>query len=82
MSSIIVSHPTKNIAAQVNVPTSKSITNRMLILQKVLDSNIQLQHISDADDSVIMQQALMHTQGIVNIKNAGTYVGNPAKKLM
>ena len=72
MSSIIVSHPTKNIAALVNVPTSKSITNRMLILQKVLDSNIQLQHISDADDSVIMQQALKQTQGTVNLKNAGT----------
>ena len=72
MSSIIVSHPTKNIAAQVNVPTSKSITNRMLILQKVLDCNIQLQHISDADDSVIMQQAVRQTQGTVNIKNAGT----------
>jgi 3-phosphoshikimate 1-carboxyvinyltransferase len=72
MSSIIVSHPTKNILAQVSVPTSKSITNRMLILQKVLGNTIKLENISEADDSLIMQQALMQTQGTVYIKNAGT----------
>lgn len=56
----------------VDVPSSKSICNRLLVLQKLIGQSLTLTHLSDADDSQIMQQALQQTLGTVNVKNAGT----------
>jgi 3-phosphoshikimate 1-carboxyvinyltransferase len=72
MKSLRVTHPTKKVHATIQLPSSKSITNRALILHALFPSKIVLSHISDADDSVLMRDALQTKNSIVNIKNAGT----------
>jgi 3-phosphoshikimate 1-carboxyvinyltransferase len=67
-----LSHPTRIINGTINLPSSKSISNRALILKYVLGADIELQNLSTADDTIIMQQALQQGNGIINVKNAGT----------
>jgi len=72
MSNLRITHPTKHLTGNITLPASKSICNRLLVLQKVLGLNTQMQNISTADDSVIMQYALQQNTGTVDVKNAGT----------
>jgi 3-phosphoshikimate 1-carboxyvinyltransferase len=72
MKSLRVTHPTKKVHVTIHLPSSKSITNRALVLQALFPSNIILQNVSDADDSVLMRHALQTKEQEINIKNAGT----------
>ena len=72
MSNLRIKHPTKQLIGNITLPASKSICNRVMVLNKVLSSNTVIQNISTADDCVIMQHALQQTQGSVDVKNAGT----------
>ena len=63
MSNLRIKHPTKQLTGNITLPASKSICNRVLVLNKVLYSNTVIQNISTADDCVIMQHALQQTQG-------------------
>lgn len=58
----------------VDLPTSKSICNRLLVLQYLMNNSFELERISSADDSQIMQSILSQKelQGELNVKNAGT----------
>jgi len=58
----------------VDLPTSKSMCNRLLVLQYLMDFSFELKGISDADDSQIMQSILSQKEltGELNVKNAGT----------
>jgi 3-phosphoshikimate 1-carboxyvinyltransferase len=67
-----LSHPTQHINGTILLPSSKSISNRVLILKQIVDSGIELLNLSDADDTVLMQLALSKKHGTVNLKNAGT----------
>ena len=70
MSNLRIKHPTKQLTGNITLPASKSICNRVLLLQKVLGVNTKIQNISTADDSVIMQLALQQNNGTVDVKNA------------
>lgn len=72
MSNLRIKHPTKQLTGNITLPASKSICNRVLVLNKVLSSNTVIQNMSTADDCLIMQHALQQTQGSVDVKNAGT----------
>lgn len=72
MSWVTVSHPTGDVAGTFLLPSSKSITNRLLILQALYPDRIDIVNGSEADDSVIMQRALKQRTGVVNVENAGT----------
>ena len=72
MKNYSVSHITKNIQADISLPSSKSISNRALILNHFYELNIDLQNLSEADDTAIMLNALKQNAGIINLKNAGT----------
>lgn len=72
MKVITLSHPTKKIKGTIVLPASKSISNRVLILKHVLGSTTELQNISEADDTVLMQMALAKGNGTIHLKNAGT----------
>ncbi len=56
---------------QIKIPKSKSEVNRWLILQKIFP-NIELSDISTAEDSVILQKALMSNENVIDIGHAGT----------
>lgn len=58
-------------STQIAISGSKSESNRLLLLQKLF-GNIQLENISDAHDVQVMQKALSHNQGTIDIHHAGT----------
>lgn len=56
----------------VNLPTSKSISNRALILNAFLKQQVQLHNLSTADDTQLMIKALGQSEPFINLENAGT----------
>ncbi|MCU0441540.1 MAG: 3-phosphoshikimate 1-carboxyvinyltransferase [Bacteroidia bacterium] len=72
MSTVTVWHPTGIVNGTVTLPTSKSISNRVLLLNAVSGGKTVLQNLSDATDTVLMQTALKHHQGTIDLQNAGT----------
>lgn len=72
MSTLRITHPTKTLTGHFALPASKSICNRMLIAKQVLELDIPVTPVSDADDCVIMQYALQRLNGIINVHHAGT----------
>jgi 3-phosphoshikimate 1-carboxyvinyltransferase len=67
-----ISAKNKNIQTDVNLPASKSISNRLLIIQALSDNNITLQNISDSDDTKVMLEAFASDKKEINIGHAGT----------
>ncbi len=72
MNRVTVSHPTGIVAGTFLLPASKSISNRLLILQALFPDTIEIENCSEAEDTVIMQQALKQKSGTINVGNAGT----------
>ncbi|SDX76908.1 3-phosphoshikimate 1-carboxyvinyltransferase [Lutibacter oricola] len=62
---------TKTVNGTVKITGSKSESNRLLILQQFY-SNLEIENISNSDDSELMQKALANTTSKVNIGHAGT----------
>lgn len=72
MSKVTVCHPTGIVNGAITLPTSKSISNRVLLLNAVSGGQTLLHNLSDAADTVLMQAALRHQQGTIDLQNAGT----------
>lgn len=76
MKSVKISALKTHIKGEINLPASKSISNRALILQAVNRQlhqiDISIHNLSEADDTVILKEAVEVKTGTVNIKNAGT----------
>jgi len=66
----------KNINAKISILGSKSISNRLLILNQVLGLDIELTNLADAEDTILLQNALNQiknkTFATINIHHAGT----------
>lgn len=58
----------------VNLPTSKSMCNRLLVLRYLMNDSFEIKGISSADDSQIMNSILSQNElnGVLDVKNAGT----------
>lgn len=61
----------KNLAADITLPGSKSISNRLLILQAIFP-DLQIENLSDSDDTQALQKALASTEKTIDIGHAGT----------
>lgn len=76
MSSVIVSHPTKIAAGTVNLPASKSIANRLLLMKAVAGfTDIEIHNLSNARDTQILQGILNNlnaTNNTIDVHDAGT----------
>jgi 3-phosphoshikimate 1-carboxyvinyltransferase len=59
MSKVTDWHPTGIVNGTVTLPTSKSISNRVLLLNAVSGGKTLLQNLSDATDTLLMQDALI-----------------------
>lgn len=61
---------------QINIPYSKSISNRLLIMHFLSKSTIALHHLSQAEDTLLLQRILekisTSQSTIFNTQNAGT----------
>jgi len=75
-----ISAPDKKVTGQVNLPASKSISNRALIIQHLCPDKINLKNLSQSDDTQLMRQSLDKISNsfesdkpvMINCDNAGT----------
>jgi 3-phosphoshikimate 1-carboxyvinyltransferase len=62
----------KDINGKLKLSGSKSISNRLLIMQALSASKAELKNLSDSDDTIIMKQALASELKLVDIGMTGT----------
>ena len=66
-----VSHPSKKIKNSFNISGSKSESNRLLIL-KHLFGNIEINNLSDSDDTNVLHNSLSSKSRKIDVGHAGT----------
>ena len=69
--SLLLEHPNNIINNSFNISGSKSESNRLLILKYLLN-NIEIENLSDSDDTISLQNALNSSLESVDIHHAGT----------
>lgn len=62
----------KNISGSINLPASKSISNRALIISALNYSPYPLHNLSDSDDTKVLKAALYSNSNKFDIGHAGT----------
>lgn len=67
-----ISHPTGSINCEIDLPSSKSISNRLLIIQSLCKKEFEIQNLSTADDTKTLQKALNFNSNLIDIGAAGT----------
>ena len=73
---LILSAPKNSINSSIRLSGSKSISNRLLILNEVLNLGLTLQNCSTSEDTLLLKQALQQikntTSATIDIGHAGT----------
>ncbi len=67
-----VSAKSRNISASINLPASKSISNRVLIMNALSYSPFPVKNLSDSDDTRVLVNALHSNDNHFDIGHAGT----------
>ena len=67
-----ISHPTKIINCEINLPSSKSISNRLLIIKALCDHDFDIINLSESNDTKYLKNALTSTHKEIYVGNAGT----------
>lgn len=67
-----ISAETKNITGSVNLPASKSISNRVLIISALSYNPYPIKNLSDSDDTKVLSAALYSNTNKFDIGHAGT----------
>jgi len=67
-----LSKPTNEINITIDLPASKSVSNRLLMLNSIFNNKFKLENISDCDDTRAMQHALTISDETIDIGAAGT----------
>ena len=67
-----ISHPTKVVNCEIDLPSSKSISNRLLIIQALCKENFMIENLSDSDDTKCLQRALLSKENTIDVGHAGT----------
>ncbi|MFO7668892.1 MAG: 3-phosphoshikimate 1-carboxyvinyltransferase [Bacteroidales bacterium] len=68
----VIFAPQNSIKEIIYLPSSKSISNRMLIMQALSGSGIEPGNLSDSDDTRVLRDALKQASGVIDIGHAGT----------
>jgi 3-phosphoshikimate 1-carboxyvinyltransferase len=62
----------KNINIEINLPASKSISNRLLILNRLINNQLPIQNLSTAADTEVLQSALNSEHFLYDLRGSGT----------
>lgn len=62
----------KSVDAEINLPASKSISNRALIIRAIAGESSPIENLSICDDTDVLQQALISVDQTIDIGAAGT----------
>ena len=66
-----ITAPTK-LNANISLPSSKSSSNRALIIYALSGGHMMPQNLSDCDDTEVIIDAIRHMPEVINIKAGGT----------
>ena len=69
---ILIKAPEKYTNCTIKLPTSKSISNRLLLLNALSYSPYEIKNISDCDDTKVMLEVLNSNSNVFDIGAAGT----------
>jgi len=69
---ILYSPKSKIINTKINLPASKSISNRALIIKALCKENFKVNNLSSAEDTQLMINALSNSEKEIDIHHAGT----------
>lgn len=61
-----------NLIGRVRLPASKSISNRLLILNAIAEKPGTIRNLSESEDTKVLLHALDHPSEVINIGHAGT----------
>ena len=64
--------PKKKLQGKIFLPASKSISNRLLVIQALSHECFPLDGLSDSDDTQVLQKGLQSKSDVINIGHAGT----------
>ena len=64
--------PIKTLRGKICLPTSKSISNRLLIIQALTSNEFDIAGLSDSDDTHVLQEGLRSASELVDVGHAGT----------
>jgi len=67
-----ISHPTKTVECEIDLPASKSISNRLLIIQALCKQEFVITNLSNSEDTKALQKALTATVTTIDVGAAGT----------
>ena len=71
MKDLRLRHQSGNLDGKIQITGSKSESNRMLLL-RALFPHIELENLSNSDDTVAMKSGLENDNDLVDIGHAGT----------
>jgi 3-phosphoshikimate 1-carboxyvinyltransferase len=69
---VTISHPTGILKGRVQLPASKSEANRSLIIAALAGGEPELQNLSEANDTQLLQRLLKSDSDTINAEDAGT----------
>lgn len=69
---ITLQHPTKKLFGTIKLPASKSLCNRALILNALMQNTSIIKNVSYAHDTTILLEVLLSTKKEINVGDAGT----------
>lgn len=72
MKPIRISPPSNTISGEIILPFSKSIANRLLIINALRDHSGKLTPLSEADDTILLSNILNQHSNEIDAKDAGT----------
>ncbi|TAE81923.1 MAG: 3-phosphoshikimate 1-carboxyvinyltransferase [Bacteroidetes bacterium] len=72
MSKLLIKHLTKHINGTIVLPASKSINNRLLVLQQLIGAPKFIEQSSTSEDTRLMERALAQGNGTIHVNHAGT----------
>ena len=67
-----ISHPTKIVKCEIDLPSSKSISNRLLIIKALCKEKFLIENLSNSDDTILLKNALNSKEKTINVSHAGT----------
>ena len=65
-------HPSAIIQGEIKLPRSKSLSNRALIIKALNADSFNIENLSQANDTVLLENALKIKDGEINVDDAGT----------
>ncbi|MBL4594343.1 MAG: 3-phosphoshikimate 1-carboxyvinyltransferase [Flavobacteriales bacterium] len=69
---ISISHSTQIVKGEIQLASSKSLSNRALIIRALCEDDFEIENLSNSDDTVVLQRLLNSKEKELNVNLGGT----------